>query len=665
MKNKITWFSNLKIMSKVQYIFAVSMAVTILLCTLFFISVTRLKLTRTYADKNEDMINSVEKSYQSVIDNVNSISKLVMYNDKLINYLRQDQETEQNSENAESEEEYTESEEKYAESEEEYAESEEEYVESEEDAESGGKKEPEKVTDDEARNELYRVTNSFDGRYTVFVLKKFYKKEEKTPRMDDAPEIPLKNVQDYAYVNTSIGIMRANEEYLFSEDWYGRAEKKMGGFIIMPDNEKEFAFNTNIRTISFTRVINDIDTQKPIGLLVINIPVSELAETYENFASDDSIFAYFYQNKELETIPLACNCGKDVFDTIIERSPSLRSEDVYSTVSHGRVISGRRLTDTGMYVLCSSRISFFDGISGEMIVQIIGIALLILLMLHFISKNINKHITIPVTELSEIMKKVKSTDPVLVKDVIPVDESSDEINNLRICYNDMTLRIGKLHEEVLKQENQTHQAEMRVIQEQMNPHFLYNTLETIGCMAYQNTPDEVYDAIETLGTFYRQCLNKGGGATISLDGELLIVEKYVKIMQLRNDTEFNVEYDIEKGLGAVLVPKLILQPFVENSIQHGIIPKGEPGLITIRAYSENSRIHIKVRDNGVGMSAEKVEELNTDKDKISFGIRGTIARIRSFYDEEHQKGYVNVSSRLHEYCEVDINIPRQLTNNQG
>jgi two-component system sensor histidine kinase YesM len=262
------------------------------------------------------------------------------------------------------------------------------------------------------------------------------------------------------------------------------------------------------------------------------------------------------------------------------------------------------------------------------------------------------YITLPVKKLSDIMKvDRKGSSPVTLID--NDNERSDEIGDLYNCYNAMGARINDLLETVVEKEKQRVHAEMIAVQEQMNPHFLYNTLDTIGCMAFQNSPEEVYDAIETLGVFYRKFLSKGSEA-ITVSDEVTIVQKYIKLLKLRNDAEFTDEYYIEPGLENVMVTKLILQPLVENSIQHGIIPKGEPGVIRISIYSENNRMHIKVYDSGVGMDEYQTAALLKDDNPKSFGFKSTVKRIRSFYQNN---AFVSINSKVGEFCEIDINVP--------
>ena len=136
--------------------------------------------------------------------------------------------------------------------------------------------------------------------------------------------------------------------------------------------------------------------------------------------------------------------------------------------------------------------------------------------------------------LADNMKNVDGETP----PCLSIETNDDEIGRLKKCYNDMIIRINKLIEEVVEQEKQRQIAEMNVIQEQIKPHFLYNTLNTIGCMAFQNTREEVYEAVETMGNFYRKFLSKGS-ENITIADEVDIVKSYIKLLRYRYDNLFD------------------------------------------------------------------------------------------------------------------------------
>ena len=240
----------------------------------------------------------------------------------------------------------------------------------------------------------------------------------------------------------------------------------------------------------------------------------------------------------------------------------------------------------------------------------------------------------------------------------------NEIGRLAESYNSMIDYLNELFERLLKEEENMRNAEMRVLQEQIKPHFLYNTLETISYIAMQENATEACDALETMGSFYRNFLSKGN-REIPFEKELRITRDYLSLQKLRYGESFTDEYEIEDDALDCMVPKLILQPLVENCIYHGVRLKGELCLIRITARMMQDELHVWIYDTGVGMSEEQIAKvMSTEKceeqDPISvqggFGLAGTIDRIRYYCNNED---VVRIRSEVGEYTEIELRIPNR------
>ncbi|MBP1585328.1 MAG: histidine kinase, partial [Lachnospiraceae bacterium] len=197
-----------------------------------------------------------------------------------------------------------------------------------------------------------------------------------------------------------------------------------------------------------------------------------------------------------------------------------------------------------------------------------------------------------------------------------------------------------------------------VLQEQIKPHFLYNTIGTISALALENDSEEVSSALETMGRFYRNFLSKGD-REIPFGKEVTIVKDYLSLQKLRYGDILIDEYDVADAAAECIVPKLTLQPLVENCIYHGIRPKGEPGVIKIKGTIEGDDLHISVTDTGVGMSSEYIEKLMSGKkngsgDEGSFGLWGTIERIRYY---SHRDDVFRITSEEGEYTCIELILP--------
>ncbi|MCD7882172.1 MAG: sensor histidine kinase [Lachnospiraceae bacterium] len=214
-----------------------------------------------------------------------------------------------------------------------------------------------------------------------------------------------------------------------------------------------------------------------------------------------------------------------------------------------------------------------------------------------------KGITRPITSLSDAMKCFGQGD----FEVSCEAEGEDEIAVLANSFNQMVNDIRTLIDEAYEQEMMQQEIEMKSLQMQINPHFLYNTLDTINWIARLNGVDQIGDLTYSLGNLMRYSLSKKDFVTI--DEELKNLMDYVEIQNVRYGDRMTVSYEADPELLDTYVPKLLLQPILENAIIHGVEDKIEPALIQIRIYHEEDDLYMVVEDDGVGMSQEAIERI--------------------------------------------------------
>ena len=261
-------------------------------------------------------------------------------------------------------------------------------------------------------------------------------------------------------------------------------------------------------------------------------------------------------------------------------------------------------------------------------------------------------ITKRIKALENRMKKVQKGNISLEKSSV----YTDEIGYLENTYEFMIDEIQKLMEERFITGTQVKAAELRALQEQINPHFLYNTLDTINWLAQKGNTQEVEKAISSLAEFYRLSLSNGNDE-IPLSEELNRISTYVQIQNIRFSGGIKLIIDIDDSISECLILKLILQPFVENSILHGIMGKpSKEGVIIIESIIEEDTIVITIQDNGIGMSEETLDKLNKAKSSenyLGYGIKNVRERIRLNYGDQYKIQYTSSSSGT----KVVITIP--------
>ena len=444
-------------------------------------------------------------------------------------------------------------------------------------------------------------------------------------------------------LNTGPGITYVNTGKIFETEWLDEVMAQKGNYVIKAGTRG--AFRSNIgEMVSFVRVINDINTQKPIGILAINLPSRFFEQAYEGLSGETSHFALYDTSGRL-----ICKDNESTFSSLNPENLLQNTREETDKLFYKSIFTCDTLGDSHFILASRLEVRILDGLPAKLLVALIIGAFILLAFMWLINTYIAKNVIYPIQRLVDSMAEVQNG----WLHRVSMNVNDDEIGLLKNSYNAMLIEINQLIEELLQKEKTLRMAELDALQEQMKPHFLYNTLDMIRYMALENRTDEVYNMLETLGNFYRRFLSKGS-TDLSLGEEIEIVKSYLTLQRTRFEDIFTDEYEIEEGLSSIRVPRLILQPLVENSIYHGIRPKGEHGVIRVTVKRQEDFLFLSVYDNGIGMSAHQRELLFSGKDSRSFGFQGTIERIRYYYKTED---VFEIHSTEGEYCEIILKLP--------
>lgn len=448
---------------------------------------------------------------------------------------------------------------------------------------------------------------------------------------------------DGQYLNTGPGITYVNTDKIFETEWLDEVMAQKGNYVIKAGTRD--AFRSNIgEMVSFVRVINDINTQKPIGILAINLPSRFFEQVYEGLSGETSHFALYDTSGRL-----ICKDNESTFSSLNPENLLQNTREETDKLFYKSIFTCDTLGDSHFILASRLEVRILDGLPAKLLVALIIGAFILLAFMWLINTYIAKNVIYPIQRLVDSMAEVQNG----WLHRVSMNVNDDEIGLLKNSYNAMLIEINQLIEELLQKEKTLRMAELDALQEQMKPHFLYNTLDMIRYMALENRTDEVYNMLETLGNFYRRFLSKGS-TYLSLEEEIEIVKSYLTLQRTRFEDIFTDEYEIEEGLSSIRVPRLILQPLVENSIYHGIRPKGEHGVIRVTVKRQEDFLFLSIYDNGIGMSAHQRELLFSGKDSRSFGFQGTIERIRYYYKTED---VFEIHSTEGEYCEIILKLP--------
>lgn len=287
-----------------------------------------------------------------------------------------------------------------------------------------------------------------------------------------------------------------------------------------------------------------------------------------------------------------------------------------------------------------------------------GVVILITVLSYYISKIITSTITNSVNNIISLMKEVESGNMEVRSEVL----YDDEIGKLSISFNKMTEQVKTLMERIVEEQHKLRRYELVALQAQINPHFMYNTLDSVIWLARMKRHEDIVEIVGALTQFFRIGLSRGKDI-ITIRDEIEHVTSYLLIQKHRYKEHLEYVVDIPESLESYVILKLVLQPLVENAIYHGLKVKREGGIIYITAKEIGDNIEFRVRDTGVGMDPETLNGINRafetrfDSHITMYGIKNVNDRIGIFFGTEYGLRY---ESSFGEGTVAILTIPKQI-----
>lgn len=261
----------------------------------------------------------------------------------------------------------------------------------------------------------------------------------------------------------------------------------------------------------------------------------------------------------------------------------------------------------------------------------------------------------PISQLNQATEKIAQGD----FNARAQADSEDEVAELAVSFNKMAGSMQSLIDKVKEDERKMRKADLRLLQEQIQPHFLYNTLDTIVWLIESNEPDEAVTMVVTLSDFFREILSKGK-EFISIKEEEKHISSYLQIQEMRYRDILEYDIQLDQVIYKYQILKLTLQPVVENALYHGIKYKRTKGCIHIHGEKEGDIIRLTVRDDGVGMDEDELEQLRQQIEKPcqetekGFGLANVNERIHMYFGPEYG---MKIQSQKGKGTTVEIVIP--------
>lgn len=436
--------------------------------------------------------------------------------------------------------------------------------------------------------------------------------------------------------------------------WYRQVMALRGGCLLRAHANTIFSNGSQDGTVSLLRVINDTVSQRPIGILMMNISDSAFRNCYSEMVKKYGSKIVLLNEKGTSILN---DSGLD--ENQIQEILSQKRDDSENPVILNRnekrfIYSSMTLDPLNWKIVMGIPMEEIDRELSLYRTVSIVVILLNVLLLWGGTVVISRLITNPIHKLLESMSGVKHGQ----FNIVRLKTGQDEIGSLKDGYNLMIIEIQDLLRRTVNDQKIRRKLELSVLHEQIKPHFLYNTLDAMGYLALAGKNSELYDALEALGGYYRKSLSKGE-EEIPIADEIEISKDYVLLQKLRFGDIFSTHFEINSDVLRYKTLKLVLQPLIENSIYHGIQPKGEHCDIWVRACLTEKYLSMTVEDNGIGMNKNDLKMIageSLDRNAKGFGLRGTIQRLKLFYECED---VYSIQSEENKGTKVTLLIPKE------
>ena len=424
---------------------------------------------------------------------------------------------------------------------------------------------------------------------------------------------------------------------MMAQEWYKEAVIKSNTPII-----KSTKNNSNQVVISISQEIKGEDGQH-LGVIRLDVDYQELEKYVKELSLGTNGYAFVIEKDGT----IIYHPDSDVFESV-EKQMSVQdisNSPMDSMVSEDFFVHKSTIGNVDWILVGVSSFSSFKETSVKLLAIVSAVGIISLMICMFGIYALMRYQLLPVKQLGQVMKKVEEGDTTIRAQ----ENGAEEFQVLAASFNQMLEKIEKLMQDEKEQEALTRVYELKALTSQINPHFLYNTLDTIIWMAEFQDHKKVVEITKALSNYFRLSLN-AGEEIVTLRQELEHVRQYLFIQKERYGDK--LEYDIDEldGIPELTLPKIVLQPLVENAIYHGIKESERPGKITITVSKRDTFIDICIADNGVGIK----ENTTSSKELGGVGIKNIQERLALFFGEAFS---MEIESEPNAYTKVYLHLP--------
>ena len=452
------------------------------------------------------------------------------------------------------------------------------------------------------------------------------------------------------------------------QDWYQDAEADIENIhFSIPHIQNLFVDGTYryYWVVSLSRSVDINDGEQPgSGVLLVDMKYSVIEDTLARI-NDASNGIYYYlcsRNGQMIYHPRGTDMDRGYFKEEY-RDAATYEDGTYELTVNGRTsnVIVNSVAYTGWKVVGVVPESVQIASINRFRYYIITTVIILMMMLLGVNRIISKKISRPILKLNESVKAYEAGGPTDI-----YIGGSSEIRHLGYSVQKSYEQIEALMQEIIREQTERRKSEMDALQSQINPHFLYNSLSLINWKAIEYEQEDISEITLALSNYYRTSLNKGKNI-LSFEQELSNMQSYLKIQQIMHDNSFDVVINVSEEVMPCESLNLILQPLVENAIDHGIdLLTDRKGVITVEAKMQTDEegkklVCVTVSDNGVGMDKETAQNFLTVQSK-GYGARNVNDRIRLYYGESY---HLEVQSIPDEGTTITIKFPAKPYNTKN
>lgn len=464
-------------------------------------------------------------------------------------------------------------------------------------------------------------------------------------------KIVFDEIDSVAFISTDEQIFASDNSILnnageiLESEQLGKIKGTSGKSIWFPCEIRDFLVeDTTVPVLTLGKKVVQINTGETLGYIILNVDISAIKNNLTN-----QLINYRLEDEKGSVISSVVS-SQFIDDTDVEAlmdQTDINLEKNY----HGRnyYISSYEITDYGWHLIGITDLNEFNVDATKIFRMVIVIAIAAILLEIFLSNYLSRIITVPLLKLKSGAEEIAGGNMNMRLHF----KSKDEIGQLGDSFNNMTEQVQELLVRVDYEARKKQEYELSLLQEQVKPHFLYNSLDIIIKLSEMNRNKEARRAARTLADYYRNSLSDSK-EIITIGQEVKIVEDYLELQRIRYSDIFTYEVIMDEDIMKMLIPKLTLQPLVENAIYHGLKYKEETGMLRITGSRNEKGVILSVEDNGAGMNQESVDAMLVNNPEGHFGVYSVNHRIKLYFGEEYE---IAVHSEIGKGTRIDILLP--------